>query len=93
MRAIPWPRSSIPLVRLALPIVAVQVGLMMMGVVDTLMVGRVSAAALAAVALGNIYFFSRGHLRDGGALRPGPRHLPGGGRAGRTWHRPGLQRG
>jgi multidrug resistance protein, MATE family len=46
------------LIRLALPIVAVQVGLMMMGVVDTLMVGRVSAAALAAVALGNIYFFS-----------------------------------
>ncbi len=45
------------LIRLALPIVAVQVGLMMMGVVDTLMVGRVSAAALAAVALGNIYFF------------------------------------
>jgi multidrug resistance protein, MATE family len=44
--------------RLALPIVTVQVGLMMMGVVDTLMVGRVSAAALAAVALGNIYFFS-----------------------------------
>jgi multidrug resistance protein, MATE family len=46
------------LIRLALPIVAVQVGLMMMGVVDTLMVGRVSAAALAAVALGNIYFFT-----------------------------------
>jgi multidrug resistance protein, MATE family len=46
------------LLRLALPIVVVQVGLMLMGVVDTLMVGRVSAAALAAVALGNIYFFS-----------------------------------
>ena len=45
------------LLRLALPIVAVQVGLMLMGVVDTLMVGRVSAAALAAVALGNLYFF------------------------------------
>jgi multidrug resistance protein, MATE family len=46
------------LLRLAVPIVVVQVGLMLMGVVDTLMVGRVSAAALAAVALGNIYFFS-----------------------------------
>jgi MATE family multidrug resistance protein len=45
------------LIRLALPIAAVQVGLMFMGVVDTLMVGRVSAAALAAVALGNLYFF------------------------------------
>lgn len=52
------PRREIrSLVRLALPIVAVQVGLMFMGVVDTLMVGRVSAAALAAVALGNLYFF------------------------------------
>jgi MATE family multidrug resistance protein len=42
--------------RLAAPIVLAQVGLMLMGVVDTLMVSRVSAAALAAVALGNLYF-------------------------------------
>jgi multidrug resistance protein, MATE family len=45
------------LIRLALPIVAVQVGMMAMGVVDTLMVGRVSAVALAAVAVGNIFVF------------------------------------
>ncbi len=45
------------MVRLALPIVIVQLGMMFMGVVDTLMVGRVSADALAAVALGNLYFF------------------------------------
>lgn len=44
--------------RLALPIVVIQVGLMLMGVVDSMMVGRVSAAALAAVALGNFYFFA-----------------------------------
>ena len=44
--------------RLALPIVLAQVGIMSMGVVDTLMVGRVSAEALAAVALGNLYFFT-----------------------------------
>ena len=44
-------------VRLALPVIVVQVGLMLMGVVDTIMVGRVSAAALAAVAVGNLYFF------------------------------------
>jgi MATE family, multidrug efflux pump len=44
--------------RLALPIVLAQVGIMSMGVVDTVMVGRVSAAALAAVALGNLYFFT-----------------------------------
>jgi MATE family multidrug resistance protein len=54
----PPPRRELgSLIQLALPIVAVQVGLMFMGVVDTLMVGRVSAAALAAVALGNLYFF------------------------------------
>jgi MATE family multidrug resistance protein len=45
------------MVRLALPIVTVQLGQMFMGVVDTLMVGRVSAEALAAVALGNLYYF------------------------------------
>ena len=44
--------------RLALPVVTAQVGLMAMGVVDTLMVGRVSATALAAVALGNLYFLT-----------------------------------
>ncbi len=44
--------------RLALPIVIIQVGLMFMGVVDSMMVGRISAAALAAVALGNMYFFA-----------------------------------
>lgn len=45
------------LVALAAPMVTVQVGLMVMGVVDTAMVGRVSPAALAAVALGSLYFF------------------------------------
>ena len=44
--------------RLAVPVVLAQVGLMLMGVVDTLMVSRVSAEALAAVALGNLYFTS-----------------------------------
>jgi len=44
--------------RLAFPVATVQVGMMAMGVVDTLMVGRVSAVDLAAVALGHIYFFS-----------------------------------
>ncbi len=46
------------LIRLAVPVVTVQVGLMIMGVVDTIMVGHVSAADLAAVALGNLYFMS-----------------------------------
>ena len=46
------------LLAIALPVVAVQVGMMLMGVVDTLMMGHVSANALAAVALGNLYVFT-----------------------------------
>jgi MATE family multidrug resistance protein len=46
------------MVRLALPVVTIQVGMMTMGVVDTIMVGHISAQALAAVALGNLYFFA-----------------------------------
>lgn len=46
------------LLRLASPLVLIQVGTMLMGVVDTMMVGRVAPAALASVALGNMYFFA-----------------------------------
>jgi MATE family multidrug resistance protein len=46
------------LLRLAGPLVMIQVGTMLMGVVDTIMVGRVSPQALASVALGNMYFFA-----------------------------------
>ena len=45
------------MLRLATPIVAVNVGMMFMGVVDSLMLGRVSGAALAAGVLGNFYFY------------------------------------
>jgi Na+-driven multidrug efflux pump len=45
-------------VRLALPVVSVQLGMMLMGVVDTMMLGRVSAGALAAGALGDSLSFS-----------------------------------
>jgi MATE family multidrug resistance protein len=45
------------LARLALPVVLAQVGLMTMGVVDTVMVGRVGPMDLAAVAIGHLYFF------------------------------------
>ncbi len=44
------------LIELGAPVTLVQLGLMSMGAVDTVMVGRVSAAGLAAVALGNLYF-------------------------------------
>ena len=46
--------------RLALPVAGVQLGMMAMGLVDTMMVGRVSAPDLAAVALGNLFFFATG---------------------------------
>jgi len=46
------------LLRLAGPIVLIQVGTMLMGVVDTMMVGRLSATALAAAAIANVYFFA-----------------------------------
>jgi MATE family multidrug resistance protein len=52
-------------IKLALPVVLVQIGMMFMGVVDTVMVGHVSASILAAVALGNLYFFNAIVLGNG----------------------------
>jgi MATE family multidrug resistance protein len=46
------------MVRLAIPVVAIQIGWMSMGVVDTIVVGHVSADAMAAVALGNLLFLA-----------------------------------
>src|SRR5690348_1546679 len=45
------------MVSLAIPAVVVQVGLMLMGVVDTIMVGHLDHGALAAAAIANIYVF------------------------------------
>lgn len=53
-----WRHALGPLIRLSLPIVGVNVGMMLMGAVDTIMVGRVSPEAIAAVALGNVFFFA-----------------------------------
>uniref|UniRef100_A0A832I2H8 Multidrug-efflux transporter n=1 Tax=Eiseniibacteriota bacterium TaxID=2212470 RepID=A0A832I2H8_UNCEI len=50
---------------LALPVVFVQVGLMAMGVVDTMIVGRLSPTALAGVAVGNVYAFAVGSFGMG----------------------------
>ena len=63
----PRREDIVALLRLAIPVVVVQVGIMFMGTVDTLMVGRVSPTALAAVAIGNLYsvigiFFGQGVL-------------------------------
>ena len=43
--------------RLAVPVITIQVGLMMMGVVDTLMMGRVGDVEMAAVGIGNTWHF------------------------------------
>ena len=54
---LPDRRDLRDLARLALPVTLVQIGMMAMGAVDTVMVGRVTPTDLAAVAIGNLYFF------------------------------------
>lgn len=51
-----------PLLRLALPVVIAELGWMAMGVVDTIMVGRLGPEAIGAVALGNMVFHTIGLL-------------------------------
>ena len=46
------------MLKIAIPVVIAELGWMSMGVVDTIMVGHVSARVLAEVALGNLYFFN-----------------------------------
>lgn len=53
------------LARLAIPVTLVQLGLMLMGVVDTMVVGRLSAAALAGTAVGSVYVFALGSFGMG----------------------------
>ncbi|MCU0635709.1 MAG: MATE family efflux transporter [Gemmatimonadaceae bacterium] len=55
-----WPtRGELrEMARLAAPIALVNLAMMSMGVVDTLMLGHFSADALAAGALGNLYFYA-----------------------------------
>lgn len=53
-----WRADLRDMARLATPIVFINVGMQAMGVVDTLMVGRLGGNAIASVALGNFYFFN-----------------------------------
>ncbi len=46
------------LLRLSLPVIAAQLGGMLMGTVDTIMLGRVSVDALAAAAIANAWIFA-----------------------------------
>lgn len=58
-RAIQGLASEIrPMLALALPVVFSELGWMVMGLVDTVMVGSLGAEAIGAVGLGNIVFFS-----------------------------------
>jgi len=47
-----------PTLRLAGPVVAAELGWMAMGLVDTMMVGRVSATAIGAVSVGGMLFYT-----------------------------------
>ncbi len=58
LQLIPKKKELRAVMALAFPVATVQVGMMFMGVVDTVMVGHFSARDLAAVALGNLYFFT-----------------------------------
>ena len=46
------------MVRIATPIVVVNLGMMLQGAVDTVVLGHASSSALAAGALGNLYFYN-----------------------------------
>jgi MATE family multidrug resistance protein len=59
----PWSRAAIAtelraIARLAGPVVVAQLGMMMLGVVDVMMVGRVDEHAMAAVAAGHTFAFA-----------------------------------
>jgi MATE family multidrug resistance protein len=58
--------------RLAAPVVTVQLGMMLMGIVDTAFVGRVSTEALAAVGLGNLWSWGSMVFGVGVLLAVGP---------------------
>lgn len=54
---LPWPEAK-SVLRLALPIALTQVGMVLYGTVDMLFVGRLGPAAIAAVGLGAMTYFT-----------------------------------
>lgn len=56
-RVRPWRQEIRAQARLAVPVIVVQVGLMAMGAVDGLFMGRVSSVAFASVAIGHTWTF------------------------------------
>ena len=60
------PKSELlPVARLAAPIVLAELGWAAMGLVDTMVVGRVSSEAMAAVGLGAVVFYGVGICASG----------------------------
>jgi MATE family, multidrug efflux pump len=53
-----WKRELVALTRLAIPVVLSELGWMALGVVDTIMVGKLGPVAIGAVALGNAVFYT-----------------------------------
>ncbi|MBM3762395.1 MAG: MATE family efflux transporter [Acidobacteria bacterium] len=51
-----------PLLKLAIPVILAELGWMGMGVVDTIMVGRLGAEAIGAIAIANVLFNTVGLL-------------------------------
>ncbi|HET9238283.1 MAG TPA: MATE family efflux transporter [Oligoflexus sp.] len=66
------PRETGRLLRLAVPVIFTSVGNMMMGLVDTMVVGQYSSLALAGVAAGNSVFYTVAMIGIGflGAMDP-----------------------
>ncbi|MGO9274539.1 MAG: MATE family efflux transporter, partial [Terriglobia bacterium] len=58
-------RELRPMTHVAVPIVLANLGWMTMAIVDTMMVGRVSAAAMGAVSLGGVIFMTVGSFGGG----------------------------
>jgi multidrug resistance protein, MATE family len=54
-----------PLLTIAIPVILAELGWMLMGITDTIMVGRISAEAIGAVAVGNVIFNTIGLLAIG----------------------------
>jgi len=81
------------LLELAVPLAAVQVGLMLMGLVDAAMVGRLSADALGAVAVANVWFFAITTIAIGCSLALDPIISQAKGAGDETGIALGLQRG
>ncbi len=53
------------MLHIALPVVAAELGWMAMSVVDTMMVGRLSAEAIGAVSIGTVLFYAVGVVGSG----------------------------